>query len=224
MSIKDWPEDERPREKLLKYGSHSLSDAELLAIFLRVGTKGQSAIELARSLIQRFGSLHQLMRANATQFCAHPGMGLAKFAQLQATLEMSKRCFHTQIQEQCVITSPEATHNFLRSAILHKNHEVFGCLYLSAQHKVIKFEELFQGTIDSASVYPREVVRKVLDNNAAAVIFCHNHPSGSAQPSQADISLTRRLTDALTLIDVRVLDHMIVAGSEVVSMAELGQL
>lgn len=224
MSIKDWPEDERPREKLLKYGSHSLSDAELLAIFLRVGTPGQSAIELARSLLQRFGSLHQLMRANATQFCAHPGMGLAKFSQLQATLEMSKRSFQNEIQEKCVITSPEATQNFLRSAILHKNHEVFGCLYLNAQHQVIKFEELFQGTIDAASVYPREVVRKVLDNHAAAVIFCHNHPSGSAEPSQADLALTRRLIDALTLIDVRVLDHMIVAGSAVVSMAERGQL
>jgi DNA repair protein RadC len=224
MSIKDWPEDERPREKLLKYGSHSLSDAELLAIFLRVGTRGQSAIELARSLIQHFGSLNQLMSASASQFCAHPGMGPAKYTQLQATLEMSKRCFQNEIQDSCVITSPEATHNFLRSAILHKNYEVFGCLYLNSQHQVLSFEELFKGTIDSASVYPREVVTRVLDNKAAAVIFCHNHPSGSPKPSQADIALTKRLIDALSLIDVRVLDHMIVAGSEVTSMAELGLL
>ena len=224
MSIKDWPEDERPREKLLKYGSQSLSDAELLAIFLRVGTRGQSAIELARALIQHFGSLNKLMSTSASQFCTRPGMGPAKYSQLQACMEMSKRCFHNEIQERCVITSPEATQNFLRSAIIHKNHEVFGCLYLNSQHQVLKFEELFQGTIDSASVYPREIVTKVLENNAAAVIFCHNHPSGSTKPSQADILLTKRLIKALALIDVRVLDHMIVAGSQVVSMAELGML
>lgn len=224
MSIKDWPEDERPREKLLKFGSQSLSDAELLAIFLRVGTRGQSAIELARALIQHFGSLRQLIGASQKQFCAHPGMGPAKYTQLQATLEMSKRCFHHEIQESDALTSPEATRNFLRSAIIHKKQEVFGCLFLNNQHQVLKFEELFQGTIDSASVYPREVVSKVIENNAAAVIFCHNHPSGSAKPSQADIELTRRLVKALELIDVRVLDHMIVAGSLVVSMAELGLL
>ena len=224
MSIKDWPEDERPREKLLKRGAASLSDAELLAIFLRVGTQGKSAIDLARDLLQNFGSLRSLLGASQQQFCAFPGMGPAKFTQLHASLEMSKRFFHDEIREGGALTNPEATRNFLRSALLNKQHEVFCCLFLNAQHQVLCFEEMFQGTLDAASVYPRDVVRKVLEKGAAAVIFCHNHPSGSTTASQADIQLTKRLSAALDLIDVRVLDHMIVAGNSVTSMAEMGLL
>ncbi len=224
MAIRDWPEGERPREKLLQQGPQSLSDAELLAIFLRVGLPGKTAIDLARELIAHFGSLKKLLCSTQQEFCAFPGMGPAKFTQVQASLEISKRYFKDEMREGDAITNPESCKKFVRLALADKPQEVFACLYLDNQHRILRFEELFQGTIDAASVYPREVLRKVIEHQAAAVIFCHNHPSGSTQASQADIQLTKRLISTLELIDVRVLDHLIVAGASVVSFAEQGLL
>ena len=224
MAISDWPELERPREKLMNLGPAHLSDAELLAIFLRVGMKGKTALDLARELIHHYGSLKSLFSAKQAEFCAFPGMGPAKYVQIQASLEMSKRYFHDEMRETSPLTSPLATKQFLRRALAAKPYEVFACLYLDNQHQIQSFEELFKGTLNAASVYPREVMRHVIDKGAAAVIFCHNHPSGSPVASDADIQLTKRLIAALELIDVRVLDHMIVAGSEVISFAEQGIL
>lgn len=224
MAISDWPINERPREKLIAKGASHLSDAELLAIFLRVGTRGKTALDLARDLIQHYGSLRALLGARQADFCAFPGLGPAKFVQLQASLEMSKRFFHDEMREQSPLTSPNATKQFLKHALSGKKQEVFACLYLDNQHQILAFEELFQGTLNAATVYPREVVRHVIDKGAAAVIICHNHPSGSKVASDADIQLTKRLIAALELIDVRVLDHMIVAGNDIVSFAEQGLL
>jgi len=224
MAISDWPVNERPREKLLNHGASSLSDAELLAIFLRVGIRGKTALDLARDLINHYGTLKSLLMSSEDDFCTFPGMGPAKYVQLQASLEMSKRYFHNEMCESDIINSPEASKQFLRSALAGKQYEVFACLYLDTQHKILGFEELFRGTLDSASVYPREVVQSVLKKGAAAVILCHNHPSGSTTASHADIQLTERLKKALELIDVRVLDHMIVADHKVMSFAEQGLL
>jgi len=222
MSISTWPESERPREKLLSKGPQTLSDAELLAIFLRTGIKGRSAIELARDLLAHFGGLKPLLRASEQEFCSYKGMGLAKYAQLHASLEVSKRVLKDELRESDVITSPDVCKRYVQHALANRQHETFAVLYLNNQHAILDMEELFQGTIDAASVYPREVVRHVLNKGAAAVILCHNHPSGSTQASQADIQITRRLQSALELIDVRVLDHLIVAGSHVVSFTEQG--
>ncbi|MDX1451752.1 MAG: DNA repair protein RadC [Oleiphilaceae bacterium] len=222
MAIKDWPATERPREKLLQHGSAHLSDAELLAIFLRVGMKGKSAIDLAREVLVHFGSLKALLAAPLVEFSQVNGLGPAKFVQLQASLEMSKRYFHQEMRETSFIDSPTASKQYVLRALGQRQHETFACLFLDNQHGILCFEELFQGTIDGASVYPREVVKRVLALGAAAVVFCHNHPSGSTQPSQADCQLTERLKQALELIDVRVLDHLIVAGDQVISFAERG--
>lgn len=224
MAICDWPVNERPREKLLNQGAHALSDAELLAIFLRVGIRGKTALDLARELINHYGSLKALLGADMTGFCQFPGLGPAKYVQLRASLEMSKRYFHDEMCESSVISSPQASKQFLVSALGDRKTEVFACLFLDTQHKILSFDELFYGTLDSASVYPREVVRKVIEKGAAAVIFCHNHPSGCNTASDADIRLTQRLKSALELIDVRVLDHMIVAHNQVLSFAEQGLL
>jgi DNA repair protein RadC len=219
----DWPADERPREKLLSRGSSTLSDAELLAIFLRTGVRGKSAVDLARELLDDFGGLRPLMCADQTSFCQRHGLGSAKFAQLQAVLEMAKRHLFEQLQRGDAMESPESTKNYLASQLRHYKHEVFAALFLDNRHRVIRFEELFTGTIDGASVYPREVVKKAISHNAAAVIFAHNHPSGVAEPSQADKQITRRLRDALELVDIRVLDHIVV-GDDLVSFAERGYL
>ncbi len=224
MSIQHWPQDERPREKLLRFGASHLSDSELLAIFLRVGIPGKSAVDLARELLLQFGSLKKLMLANADTFCQQPGMGVAKYAQLQAALEISTRYFRDELHEQTVIDNPASCKQFVRQALANRQTETFACLYLDTRHHIIAFEELFEGTIDSASVYPREVVRKVIEQKASAVILCHNHPSGSPDPSQADIQITHRLQEALSLIDVRILDHLIVAHHRITSLAELGLL
>jgi len=224
MAICDWPEQERPREKLLNKGAQSLSDAELLAIFLRVGIRGKTALDLARELISHYGSLRSLLGAGISEFCQFPGMGPAKYVQLQASLEMSKRYFHDEMCERSFISSTQASKQFLVNALGDRKTEVFACLFLDTQHGILCFEELFYGTLDSASVYPREVVRTVIEKGAAAVIFCHNHPSGSTVASEADIRLTERLKSALELIDVRVLDHMIVARGQVLSFAEQGLL
>ncbi len=221
MAITDWPARQRPREKLLVEGSAALTDAELLAIFLRTGIQGKTAVDLSQDLLEGFGGLRQLLKASAEEFCAHRGLGQAKFAQLQAVLEMARRYLSESLQRGDVLTSPQETRQFLSDRLRDYPHEVFAALFLDQRHRVICFEELFSGTIDGASVYPREVVKKALHYNAAAIIFAHNHPSGVAEPSQSDERITRRLKDALALIDVRVLDHCVV-GDEVVSFAERG--
>ena len=224
MSMTDWPEAERPREKLLSQGPTALSDAELLAIFLRTGTPGQTAVELARELLGEFGSLRGLFRANRQQLCAARGLGPAKFAQLQAILELARRHLGERLQRGDLLLNPEATRRYLITALGDLPHEVFCCLFLDTRHRLICYEELFQGTIDGASVHPREVVRRALHHNAAAVILAHNHPSGVAEPSDADQRITRRLKQALQLVDIRVLDHLLVGDRTAMSFAEHGLL
>jgi DNA repair protein RadC len=224
MAISDWPEDERPREKLLSRGARALTDAELLAIFLRTGVAGKSAVDLARDLLLEFRDLHGLFSATEACFCAAKGLGRAKYAQLSAVLEMSRRYLYGEIQGRDVISSPEATRDYLKLRLHGYPHEVFAALFLDNRHRVIDYRELFRGTIDGASVHPREVVRCALELNAAAVIFAHNHPSGVAEPSQSDLRITQRLKDSLALIDVRVLDHLIIGDGEGTSLAERGLL
>jgi DNA repair protein RadC len=224
MAIIDWPVDDRPREKLLSKGPGSLSDAELLAIFLRTGTKGQSAVDLARSLLNRFGSLAGLLAAGRDAFCAVPGLGSAKYAQLQAATELVRRALAAQMKSGINLSSPEAVRDFLRLSIQDRQVEIFLGLFLDAQNRVIAVEELFSGTLTQTSVFPREVVRTALHHNAAAVIFAHNHPSGVAEPSRADETLTQALKQALALIDVRVLDHFVVGRGATLSFAERGLL
>jgi len=221
MAITDWPDDERPREKLLAHGAQSLSDAELLAIFLRTGIKGKSAVDLARDLINDFGSLQQLFTADLKTFTARKGLGNAKYAQLQAVLTMASRHLKESLKQPTEFTSPQQTKDYCKMLLANKPYEVFGCLMLNNKHQLIEFRELFKGTIDGASVYPREVVKQALADNAAAVILMHNHPSGNPTPSAADKAITIKLVDALQLMDIRVLDHLII-GNTVVSMAELG--
>ena len=225
MAITDWPEDERPRERLLAQGAAALSDAELLALFLRVGVKGQSAVDLARTLIGHFGSLNRLFAASLAEFSAIPGMGPAKYAQLQAVLEMARRALAEAMKQGNLLNTPDTVRDYLRLHLAGLRHEVFFALWLDAQNRLIAAEELFRGTLTQASVYPREVVKKALAHNAAAVVLAHNHPSGVAEPSSADSQLTRELKQALALIDVRVLDHFIVAGTaSPLSFAERGLL
>jgi DNA repair protein RadC len=223
MAIKDWLASERPREKLLERGPAALTDAELLAIFLRTGVQGKSAVALAQDLLRGFGSLRAMLVADQKTFCRHKGLGAAKYTQLQAVLEMSRRHLHETLQRGDALTSPEDTRRYLISRLRDRHQEVFACLFLDNRHRVIVFEELFYGTIDGASVHPREVVRRAMTHNAAAVILAHNHPSGVSEPSQADRRITERLKEALALIDVRVLDHVVV-GDVCVSFAERGLL
>ncbi len=222
MSIKDWPAAERPREKLLARGATSLSDAELLAIFLRTGVRGRSAVDLARYLLQQFGSLRALLEADLRRFSTEPGLGPAKFTQLQAVMEMARRHLAERLRRDSVLKSPQAVKDYLKAELRHEPHEVFGCLFLDSKHRVLAFEVLFRGSIDSASVYPRQVIKRSLAHNAAALILCHNHPSGVSEPSQSDVILTRRLKTALELVDVRVLDHFIIGDGEPLSMVEYG--
>lgn len=225
MSIVDWPEDERPRERLLAQGAAALSDAELLAIFLRVGVRGKSAVDLARDLVGRFGSLNRLFSATEAELSTVHGMGPAKYVQLQAVLEMSRRALTEDLKQRDTLSTPGAVRDFLRLQLAGLAHEVFFALWLDAQNRLIASEELFRGTLTQTSVYPREVVKKALGHNAAAVVLAHNHPSGVSEPSSADQHLTRELKQALALVDVRVLDHFIVAGaSQPLSFAERGLL
>ncbi|WP_298219929.1 DNA repair protein RadC [Halothiobacillus sp.] len=223
MAITDWPEDERPRERLLKRGAGALSDAELFAIFLRTGVAGRSAVDLARDLLAHFGGVRGLLNASRRDFTEAKGLGDAKFTQLQAVLELARRHFAEELAEGAVIDSPEATRRFLQAQLRDAAQEVFAVLFLDQRHRVLAFERLFFGTINQSAVHPREVVKAVLRHNAAAVILAHNHPSGVAEPSTADREITLRLRDALNLIDVRLLDHMIV-GDRCTSMAELGMI
>lgn len=222
MAITDWPEDERPRERLLRQGAASLSDAELLAIFLRVGVAGKSAVDLARDMVQHFGGLTRLFGAGEREFCAIPGLGPAKYAQLQAVLELARRALGETMREGAALDSPAAVKDYLRLSLGSKRYEVFTVLFLDAQNRLLDVEELFRGTLTQTAVYPREVVKRALHHNAAGVIFAHNHPSGAAEPSRADEMLTEALKSALSLVDVRVLDHFIVAGNRLVSFAERG--
>ena len=222
MSMQSWPLSERPRERLLEYGAGVLSDAELLAIFLRTGVRGRNAVELARDLLSEFGGLRQLLEADQANFTSHHGLGPAKYSQFQAVLEMGRRHLAASIQRESALESPQAVRDFLKAKLRHELHEVFACLFLDTKHRVLAFEVLFYGTIDGASVYPRQVVKRALANNAAALILTHNHPSGVAEPSQADKVLTERLKEALALVDVRVLDHFIVGDGEPLSMVENG--
>lgn len=223
MAITDWPADERPRERLLKFGAPALSDAELLAIFLRTGVAGRSAVDLARDLLQHFGGVRRLLAAPQAEFAEARGLGPAKFAQLQAVLELARRHWAEEMTAQSVIDSPSAMRRFLQAELRDRSQEVFAVLFLDNQHRVRAFERLFYGTIDHATVHPREVVKAALRHQAAAVIFAHNHPSGMAEPSAADRHITTRLCQALELIDVRVLDHLVV-GEQTVSFAERGWL
>ena len=224
MAITDWPEGERPREKLLLRGASSLSDAELLAIFLRTGVTGKSAVDLARELISHFGNLTQLFACSEREFCAIHGMGQAKFVQLQAVLEMSRRALQEEFQRGDALNSPRAVRDYLQLLLGGRQQEVFLVLFLDTQHRVIASEELFHGTLSQTSVYPREVVKRALVHNAAAVILAHNHPSGVAEPSQADELITQRLKEALALVDIRLLDHLVVGDGSCVSFAEKGLL
>jgi DNA repair protein RadC len=224
MAIKDWLAEDRPREKLLQRGSGALTDAELLAIFLRTGVQGKSAVDLARDLLADFGSLKALLDADHQRFCQAHGLGDAKYAQLQAVLEMAKRHFKEVLQRGNALTSPDITRAYLSAQLRGYSYEVFACLFLDNQHRVIQLDELFRGTIDGASVYPREVVKKALHHNAAAVIFAHNHPSGIAEPSTADKHITEKLKQALALFDIRVLDHFIIGDGQPYSFAEHGLL
>jgi DNA repair protein RadC len=224
MAIKDWPADDRPREKLLKAGAVALSDAELLAIFLRTGVSGLSAVDLARQLLSEFGSLRALLEADQQRFCRGHGLGQAKFVQLQAVLEMGRRHLESTLTRGDAFTDCDTTRRYLKQRLRPYAFEVFACLFLDNQHRLIHFEELFRGTIDGASVYPREIVKQGLAHNAAAVILAHNHPSGVAEPSQADIQITRRIQSALQLVDIRVLDHIIVGDGDTTSLAQQGQI
>jgi DNA repair protein RadC len=210
MAISDWPSAERPREKLIRRGAGALSDAELLAIFLRTGVAGSSAVDLARQLLLDYGSLRRVLETDAKTFCAGKGLGLAKFAQLQAALEIAGRHLEENLGRGDCLTKPSQTRSYLRACLRDYDYEVFACLMLDNRNRVIAFRELFRGTIDGAAVYPREVVKQALADNAAAVILAHNHPSGVCEASQADIRITERLQKALALVDIRVLDHVIV--------------
>lgn len=221
MAITHWPAEERPREKLLQRGAEALSDAELLAIFLRTGTRGKSAVDLARDLLTQAGSLRALLNMDIDAFCAINGMGQAKYVQLQAVIEMAGRHLQESLVRGDAFSSPHDARRYLQHRLRDYPHEVFACLFLDTRHRLITYEELFTGTIDGASVHPREVVRRAIQHNAAAVIFAHNHPSGVAEPSAADRNITARLKSALEYVDVRVLDHIVV-GDEPVSMAERG--
>ncbi|WP_184195387.1 RadC family protein [Chitinimonas taiwanensis] len=222
MPITDWPADERPREKLLRRGAASLSDAELLAIFLRVGLPGKSAVDLARELLQRFGSLTQLFSASQGTLTEVVGMGEAKFAQLQAVLEMSRRALQEELSQPRALNRPAAVRDYLRLWLGGETRESFGVLFLNKQHRLLAAEVLFRGTLDQAAVHPRELAKRALALNAAALIVAHNHPSGVAEPSAADISLTDQLGRALQLIEVQLLDHFVVTPAEAISLAERG--
>jgi DNA repair protein RadC len=223
MAISDWPASERPREKLLKKGPDALSDAELLAIFLRTGVQGLSAVDLARSMLDNFGGLRPLLDADEAEFCKQRGLGPSKYTQLQAVLEIARRHTLENIQRGDVLCNPDETRRYLLTQLQSYPQEVFACLFLDNRNRIISFDKMFYGTIDGASVYPREVVRLALKRNSAAVIFAHNHPSGVAEPSRADEQITKRLKEALALVDIRVLDHIVI-GDEAVSFAERGLL
>ncbi|KRO97271.1 MAG: hypothetical protein ABS24_06495 [SAR92 bacterium BACL26 MAG-121220-bin70] len=224
MAIPQWPRHQRPREKLLIQGAKALSNAELLAIFLRTGVQGMSAIDLAEALLDRFGGLGPLLKADQDSFCAAKGLGPAKYCQLQATLELTKRYLEEQLKQSPIFTKPKQVEDYLAVQMKDYQREVFSVLLLDTRHQLLGYHEIFHGTIDTTSVHPREVVRLALQKNAAAIIVAHNHPSGVADPSQSDIAITQRLKAALELVDIRLLDHFIIGQGEITSLADLGKL
>ncbi|RJF99164.1 RadC family protein [Noviherbaspirillum saxi] len=224
MAINHWPEDQRPRERLVRHGAQQLSDAELLAVFLRVGVSGKSAVDLGRDMLSHFGSLNGLFSASLSDFSCVHGLGPAKFAQLQAVLELARRSISEDLKAGDVLSSPQAVRQYLQLMLAKKAYESFAVLFLDVKNRLIRAEELFRGSLMHTSVYPREVVKAALSHNAAGVIVAHNHPSGSPEPSAADRMLTKSLQQALGLVDVRVLDHFVVAGSRVYSFAEHGEI
>ncbi len=224
MAINQWPIDERPRERLLAKGADALSDAELLAIFLRTGVPGKSAVELGRELLIRFGGINGTFAATVSEFSSIRGLGSAKYVQLQAAFELARRALGESMRARDVLDSPQSVRDYLRLRLSNRQYEAFMVIFLDAQNRVIAAEEIFRGTLTQTSVYPREIVRAALQHNAAAVIVSHNHPSGVAEASQADRLLTNSLRRALELVDVKVLDHLIVAGQQVLSFAERGLL
>jgi DNA repair protein RadC len=224
MKIQDWPLHERPREKLLQFGAQTLSDAELLAILINSGTKGQSAVELARTAISQFGGVQGLLFATKPQLVKLPGLGQAKFALLQACTELFKRSMAEKLTQQSSFTCAESASDYLRAQLAQQKREVFAMLMLDSQHQLIAYREMFKGTINCAAVYPRELVKQAMEDNAAAVILAHNHPSGVAEPSQADIQITQRIKQAFALVDVAVLDHFVIGHSSAVSFAQRGLL
>jgi DNA repair protein RadC len=224
MRIPDWPANDRPREKLLAAGPRALTEAELLAIWLRSGTRGRNAVDFARELLTEFRSLRGLLAADAERLCRHRGIGPARYAELQAALELARRHQLEALKAGPALTSPRLAGDYLLAELRDRDYEVFCCLYLDSRHRLTGFEELFAGTIDGASVHPREVVKRALARRAAAVILVHNHPSGVAEPSRADELITTRLRDALALVDIRVVDHLIVGEGVCVSLAERGLL
>ena len=224
MTIRDWPLSEQPREKLATRGTHSLSDGELLAIVLRTGVNGHSAMSLARSLLAEFGDLERLLAADEASLCAQTGVGRATWTALQACAEIGRRRLRDRVETRSVLDGPEPATTYLRAELAHLPYEAFGCLWLDTRQRVIAFEALFRGTLDCASVYPREVVKCALAANAAAVIFAHNHPSCCAEPSAADRQITDTLRQALDLVNVRVIDHVVIGQGQTVSLAERGWL
>jgi DNA repair protein RadC len=224
VSIREWPRGERPRERLIERGAQTLSDAELLAVVLGTGSGGCNALEIARQLLQHFGGLRRLLTSEAEGLLAQRGLGPARYATLMAALELARRHYCEALRAGLAMNAPAATRQFLTAQLRDRPYEVFCCLHLDNRHRLIHFEEVFRGTIDGASVHPREIVRQALQYNAAALIFAHNHPSGVAEASQADELITRRLRDALALVDIRVLDHLIVGDNTCLSFAERGLL
>ncbi|HJS92033.1 MAG TPA: DNA repair protein RadC [Steroidobacteraceae bacterium] len=223
LTIREWPESERPREKLLDRGARALSDAELLALLLGSGIPGCSAVGMARSLMKDFNGLRDLLSAPLARW-RRKGIGLARYAAVQAAVELARRHLLEELRIGSPLTSPQATHRYLQAQLRDRPYEVFCCLYLDNRHRLIAFEELFRGTVDCAQVHPREVLRQALLHNASAVILAHNHPSGVLEPSPADDFITRRLKDLLALMDVRIVDHIIVGDSRCYSFAEHGLL
>lgn len=224
MRIKEWPVGERPRQRLLTAGPAALSDAELIAALLGAGLAGEDAVALARRILQLSGGLRALFDLPYTDFRRLPGLGAARYAQFRAALELSRRYLRSTLERQGPVTDPASARHYLAAQFKSLEREVFGCLFLDARHQVIAFEILFQGTLDCATVHPREVVRRALGLNAGAVILAHNHPSGVAEPSLADRALTRRLCEALNLVEIRVIDHLVVGDAVTTSFAERGWL
>ena len=224
MRIKDWPAAERPREKLLERGARSLSDAELLSILIRTGSPGRTAVDLSRHMLNAFGGLRHLLEAPRARLCGLPGVGEATYVTLRAAVEMGHRHLSRTVKRGAMLGSPEDTRRYVSTRLRGFPYEVFACLFLDNRHRVIAFEEMFRGTIDGASVHPREVIKRCLEHNAAALIVAHNHPSGVAEPSHADRIVTRRLAEAGALVELRLLDHIVVGDGETVSFAERGWL
>ncbi len=224
MPITQWPLSERPREKLLQLGAKSLSDAELLAIFINTGVHGKTALDIARELLIEFGGLKKFLQAYPHEIYQQPGLGKAKYALLKAAIELGRRFLDSHVEPGEALHNSQRTQRFLLHQLKNYSHEVFACLFLDNHNRLICFEELFQGTLNEASVYPREVVKRALQHNAAKIIFAHNHPSGNATPSQADQDITQRLKQSLALVDIQVIDHVVIGHQNTLSFAEQGML